>query len=792
MPHVQNFIGSVGLRHDMVSLGTMALTPFNGNFQNCTPLLVDDFEVSLEQHSLQWYEGTREGRSALGASVFNRLRMPFEKYAVLQSWSINDPIEGNHTLSTFLDGPIFYQCDNRKRDPQSPSCGWGTTFPVDRTAFVYTLNATSLSGVTAMVTVHAGSGTASASAFWWRAGSGGASLSVAIAPNSTFQLSGGFVTMGELRQVIAVGSSDAAALAELEALIGDAQFDASFASAGELWEARWQEAFQVPTADGGKGTHFPGSLPTLASNSPEVDQLYYWANLALVSLERTNYLSAPRAYVISQGPSNSFDGSQGMGGSGQFTWDLSFASVTYSLLDPPFVKTLLEFIVAGTDAAAAPSRGECSFLVPQCWDGYPVYGEDSSLSLGSYRFDFYSAFMFFHQFASITNATAWLQQTLPSAPSPLTGVQYLEQLARSWERFNASVLSPWLADYGPDKRDYLEVVPTYTSVVPALQFGSVGMLQAQARLLEALSSDESLPAQLRANASSIFAAALAHLWHPEDGGVWRCAYTNGSSASVRSVTDYVYIPQALSLVGRELSPLPPSVASAMQTFFTRELFPSSGAPWVRALSLSDPLCRNVLNATGRDVEDLLVMRADWGCMGSYGGIPGFAMESAGGLLGEEDGVAVTAAALQQLAPVAATSAPGQGVAVQTPPYLAQHWNGGSTDPTNVPTPPYPASWPEFFDEKGWLPVWPDTVRYIQNAEGSISDAIIRTLFGWRPDWVTPYAERGTPEADAVINAALWHPRSTRGAFLGTLSNLRTPLGYINITAGPLGLSWVWA
>lgn len=78
LPQIQNFWGSVGLRHDMVSLGTMALTPYNGNYQNCTPLLIDGVVVSLQQHSLQWYEGTREGRSALGAYVLNRVRMPFE------------------------------------------------------------------------------------------------------------------------------------------------------------------------------------------------------------------------------------------------------------------------------------------------------------------------------------------------------------------------------------------------------------------------------------------------------------------------------------------------------------------------------------------------------------------------------------------------------------------------------------------------------------------------------------------------------------------------------------------
>jgi hypothetical protein len=796
LPHVQNFWGSVGLRHDMISLGTMALTPFNGNFQNCSSLLIDGSAVELQQHSLQWYEGQRTGMSALGASVLNRVRMPFEQHGVLQSWSFNASQGVRHTLSTYLDGPIFYQCDNRKFDPHSPSCGWGTSFPVDRTTFIYTLNSTSLSGVPAMVTVHKGSATASASAFWWRAGR--ANLSTTLASNSTFFLSGDFVGGGEpeLRQAIFVGTSAVSALAGLEVLLGDENFDAAFSNAGEQWEERWAEAFLVPTADGGHGTHFAGSLPTLTSNLPAVDRLYYWATLALLSLERTNYLSAARAYVISQGPSNSFNGEAGMGGSGQFTWDLSFASVTYSLLDPPFVKTLLEYIVAGTDAAAPPSSDDCSLLVPQCWDAYPPYGAESGLYRGAYRFDFYSAYMFFHQFCSVTNSSSWLLNTaFPSVRGPLTGLQYLEMIARSWERFpTADALSPWLADYGSDKRDYLEVVPTYTSVVPALQFASVGMLQAQARLYEAVGSggSGSSPAQLRSNATSIFAASLAHLWRAEDNGVWRCAYGNGStSAAVRSVTDYVYIPQALSLLGREMSALPVDVAAAMQSFFTTELFPTSGAAWVRALSLSDPLCRNVMNTTGF-VEDLLVMRADWGCMGSYGGIPGFAMESAAGLLPTDTGAAVTAAALLQLSPVAAVSSPGQGIAVDTPPWLAEHWNGASRDPANVPIPPYTVSWPEFFDESDFPPVWPDTERYIQNAEGSISDAIIRTLFGYRPDWLTPYAEKGTPAANAAIDAALWHPQASRGGFTGTLGNLRTPLGYINITAGAGGLTWVWA
>ena len=79
------------------------------------------------------------------------------------------------------------------------------------------------------------------------------------------------------------------------------------AGACSLWEARWQSAFEQPFP----GSHYPGNLPLLTSTSPDIDRLYYWAALAMVSLERTNYPSRPRTFVISQGPSNSLDGSAG-------------------------------------------------------------------------------------------------------------------------------------------------------------------------------------------------------------------------------------------------------------------------------------------------------------------------------------------------------------------------------------------------------------------------------------------------------------------------------------------------
>lgn len=149
-------------------------------------------------------------------------------------------------------------------------------------------------------------------------------------------------------------------------------------------------------------------------------------------------------------------------------------------------------------------------------------------------------------------------------------------------------------------------------------------------------------------------------------------------------------------------------------------------------------------------------------------------------------------ALVQIAPVALTAAPSQGIALGTPNYYALHFNGGRAA-DDVPEPPFSCAFPEFFDEGGDWPLWwPDTERYVQNAEASFVDVFVRTLFGWRPEWVTPAAAPRSAAAGRVIDASLYLPTTGRGNFSGTLGYLRTPLGYINITAGPGGLSWVWA
>jgi hypothetical protein len=129
-----------------------------------------------------------------------------------------------------------------------------------------------------------------------------------------------------VRYAAAVAPNASAASDGLRALIMG--FDDAWAGACTEFDARWAsgcaqtekrtccQAVLRAGAFDPKTPHFSGALPVMESNDADLNQLYYWSALALVGLERTNLLSYPRGFVISEGASNSLDGSADMGGTG--------------------------------------------------------------------------------------------------------------------------------------------------------------------------------------------------------------------------------------------------------------------------------------------------------------------------------------------------------------------------------------------------------------------------------------------------------------------------------------------
>ena len=256
---------------------------------------------------------------------------------------------------------------------------------------------------------------------------------------------------------------------------------------------------------------------------------------------------------------------------------------------------------------------------------------------GDYCFDYIASFLFLHQYISLTNDTAFLLRPIPSAYNasapPRTPLDFLRRIAWAWRDYPKAEASPYLADYGPNKRSFLEAVPTYHSVVPALQYANAGMLYSLARLLETgitksshlsrplLDSIQQEIVDLRGNASAIVrdATALQYVASTGEGGGGQGGYFkvlfNSSSVEVRAISDFLYTAASLGLLGRELpEALNAEMRREMVVFFNSELLCECG--WVRALSLSDAVMANVSCTLAEGprhcgTEDLLAMRADW-------------------------------------------------------------------------------------------------------------------------------------------------------------------------------------
>eukprot|EP00759_Apiculatamorpha_spiralis_P009917 PhF_6_TR16992/c2_g1_i1/m.25705 len=569
---------------------------------------------------------------------------------------------------------------------------------------------------------------------------------------------------------MAVSNSADGALDVLTSLIGS-KFSSAWDHACTKWDKRWRSAFETGSE------HFSGNLPVVSFPvDPELERLYYWAALPMVSLERTNLVSQPRTVVISQGPSNSFDGSADMGGSGQFTWDLSFAAASSTLLDPTSTRTTLSFIIMHSNFQTKP------FQIPQAWDAYPPLSTPPG-GMGCYVFDYISAYLFIHQYVSLTNDTEFLFTPiqLGTSSDSITPLDYLGKLAWAWKDFPRwdSSKSQYITEYGDNKRLFLEAVPTYMGAVAALQIANAGMLFSYARLLEQVDKNKYSSAITQAinNASKIVNDTMIFQRVPESG-YFACLYSNGSNASVRAISDFEYVAVSLGLIGRKLpSQLSGEFRNMASSFFMNELMADG---WVRALSLEDPVMKNVMSLTP-GIEDLVSMRSDWTGTGAYGGLAGLAVDA---LADMDQGFSNAIRLLKNLTKVTHTSNAAQGIATMTPPYYLISTLLNKNDGKPAPEAPYGAAWPEFFDEEGWEPFWPSSMRAVQNAVAAIVDAYVRSVFGWRPDWI--WSNDKTPSQ--AIQEALFLPNVSRGVE-GVLSFVRTPYGLINITSSTDGLSW---
>ncbi len=427
-PTVSNFWGNVGLRHDIASLDAMTFTPYNGNLLRSN-LTVDGGEVRMNQTRWNACEAGRRTDPAAPPSatrVVSAVRLPFEQRAVIQRWAITPSAlqQGarDHTAQLELDGPIFEHCG---------SCGWGVILPTNRSLFELGLR--NWQSGTVMTVRARGGEPAAVAAVVWAAGDPASrpSTRVRLGVDSTFVADTSFRATARqpaeltLYMAFAVAANLEDAVADVTRIV--AEVDSEWERACSLWEDRWQQAF---TPD---NSHYSGNLPLLSTDDKGLERIYYFGALMLVALERTNLGLWPRVYTISQGNPNSVIGAADMGGSGQFTWDLTFTANVLSLLDPTATKEVLRFIIASSNLALPFAGWQYPWLVPQTWDANSAgLGPNATYSGGSeYRFDYYAAYVFISTYVRVTNDTKFLDEELQDHTAGAPSLQRC-QLAGNW------------------------------------------------------------------------------------------------------------------------------------------------------------------------------------------------------------------------------------------------------------------------------------------------------------------------------------------------------------------------
>ena len=374
MPVVQNFIGAVnlvGMQRDastqFVGIGPITMAPVNGNLQNAT-IKFNDRVIIPDYVSWTPCSATRRTHADADLVINNTIRMPFATRVLFQKWSVSK----RTNIKFQLDGPMFRACYPPSLNITG-SCGWDTHMPIDLMSYDVEIIGGSIM-VTRDKTTNATSGT---TFFTDCKDIPPIRLSYSSSEQFAFEVDALCDSNCSLFMAVAAGLSTEEVISLLQHHANEKSFEQSCAD----WKVHYDSAFE-PTSN-----TFSGNLPRLESpSSPELENLYDWAASAFVSLERIGFLGFERSFVISEGPSNSWEGDKDMGGSGQFTWDLSFDVLSMSLLDPEATRFVLKRIVSSSNFSAYPIG------VPQSWSAYYVKKEGDGA--GSYCFDYIASFIF--------------------------------------------------------------------------------------------------------------------------------------------------------------------------------------------------------------------------------------------------------------------------------------------------------------------------------------------------------------------------------------------------------------
>ena len=774
---VQNFIGSVGIRgspyqgtrrSDMVSLSQIIFSPFDGNMINSSMKLISDSndDIYLHMNETKWSPCQVSRRTNnisynnISLRVTNDVRLGFEKRLILSKYTMESTPNNPNTPLQFefnLTGPLFQLCGIDLVTYSGISCGWGVTLPIrqefykwetinDTIGVVTFNNNTNVKGYISIVSYDMKNNIKYGN--------------IKVGNHNNFIVNLNAVVSDEIVLIITFGDDNFPIINITEYFQYETYIN-EYNSACELWQKRWEKAFEP------KNDHFSGNLPKLVINDSKVERMYYSGALSIISLERTNLNISNRTYTISQGNPSQLAGNSSMGGSGQFTWDLSFTSVVLTILDPESTKDVLRFIIRNSKFFTEENR---PFLVPQLWDAWSQYSYGQSTP---YMFDYVTAFQFISTYIRITNDYEFLDERLQIYGSTIniSVKEYLVKLAnvyRIYQTINGTIHG--LTNYGGNLRCFLEVIPTYIHAIPALNYGNAYMLLSLSELL----GNETY----RQDGINIINLANKYMYNND--GTFNCLYPNGSIVNVRTIADYVYISQYLGIfIPREGGGInDPELLTEinemmyeMNQFAMNELYVND-SNWFRSLSLNDSIYYP---------DNLLIMRADWGIGGSYPGLDGMIVES---LAIGDNNYTRSIEFYRNAELVTHKGSMSQGIAVYTP----NSWLNGTKAAQDMnynmyrppPIPPYQPGWPEYFEDGSY---WPETLRDIANVAASFNDAMIRTLFGFNPIWNGWNKYNTSNDFNAIFDDI-----NKSREFDGYLIGLKTPFGYMDLYASLNGIN----
>ena len=828
-PELSNYWGSVGVARDAVGLARNAMPPFAAtasDFPGDVPWLLVDGRAPEVTHT-RWmaYEANR--RSTLNISggtvtVQSAVRMQFEGRHTMSCVTISGRDGQTVNVSLGLRGLV------RRL---SQGFGWSVPFPTQADAAdfssslpFYTTIDNASDGLSMFSFVGprqpAGRLASSDEPLQFRAEFGNVQLPF------TF----GFTWL--------VGNDTSAMRRDATLLSTSEGFERAWNESQSGWEERWADAFTPKV--GARMGHHSGSLPILASSDQRVRRVYYMAALTLLSVERTNSQQHPRVYFTGgQGTAQFFwdmaqhsymqtlldptamkaqivaalrtdwrlyygvdtDSGEAIGNLYSFDAHAIFTQLDAYLRltrDTEFLLSNLTGVPRmylsdpwlNPEFTPAPGRSSVACDMNGLWKPpglerplrFTVSPGSSDGSVG-YRAEALSPQMdgWSSLNASVTT-TGQVALSFWTGKSPGQGVsrgrhvgsfsaecsrmlldngewdkvvletvpirELLLRLATDW-RQRVRPASPnddssWLrVSWADDIAAFLECVPNYSGAVPALYAASAWMMRSVAALSDALRDpDRSLAAALRDNATALESSLFERLY-VEGAGYFATVAgadtTNPASPllpswdriDVRTVVDFDYVSHALIRRPAETGGhLTPAIRAEMLGFAKRELI-TSDWQWLHALSPRDGAASSPL-----------VQRADHGTTGSYDAWVALASEALADLSGN------FADMLRLLR--GAESATREGC------FGNNHLISDSGRPIKTL----------------------NNGVYIANNGVSFGDVIVRTLFGFDPQWL----------AADIPHAELYLRDVPRGGFSGTLSGVRFLGEHVDVAAGAAGVS----